>query len=48
MASPFFDSFLDELEARTEIADTLKRFVRGIDRKDWALALSTYHADAID
>jgi hypothetical protein len=48
MASPFFDSFLDELEARTEIADTLKRFIRGIDRKDWALARSTYHDDAID
>jgi hypothetical protein len=48
MASPFFDSFLDELEARTEIADTLKRFIRGIDRKDWALALSTYHDDATD
>src|SRR5262249_45056643 len=48
MARPFFDSFLDELEARTEIGDTLKRFVRGIDRKDWALALSTYHDDAVD
>ena len=48
MASLFFDSFLDELEARTEIADTLKRFIRGIDRKDWALALSTYHDNAID
>ena len=48
MASPFFDSFLDELQARTEIADTLKRFIRGIDRQDWALARSTYHDDAID
>jgi hypothetical protein len=48
MASPFFDSFLDELAARSEIADTLLRFIRGIDRRDWALARSTYHDDAID
>jgi hypothetical protein len=48
MPSPFFDSFIDELEARTAIADTLKRFVRGIDRQDWVLARSTYHDDAID
>jgi len=48
MASRFFDNFLDELQARVEIADTLKRFIRGIDRKDWALARSTYHDDAVD
>jgi hypothetical protein len=48
VASPFFDSFLDELQARTEITDTLLRFIRGIDRQDWALARSTYHDDAID
>ena len=48
MASPFFDNFVDELEARTAIADTLLRFIRGIDRQDWALARSTYHDDAID
>ena len=48
MASPFFDSFVDELLARTEIADTLLRFIRGIDRQDWALARSTYHDDAVD
>jgi len=48
MPSRFFDNFLDELQARIEIADTLKRFIRGIDRQDWALARSTYHADAID
>ncbi len=48
MASRFFDTFLDELQARTEIADTLLRFIRGIDRQDWALARSTYHDDAID
>jgi hypothetical protein len=48
MASPFFDNFLDELQARVEISDTLKRFIRGIDRQDWELARSTYHDDAID
>jgi hypothetical protein len=48
MASPFFDRFVDELQARTEIADTLLRFIRGIDRQDWALARSTYHDDAVD
>lgn len=48
MASRFFEHFLDELRARIEIEDTLKRFMRGIDRQDWALALSTYHEDAVD
>lgn len=48
MTSPHFDSFLDELQARLAIEDTLKRFVRGVDRQDWALARSTYHDDAID
>jgi len=48
MASRFFENFLDELQARTEIADTLKRFIRGIDRQDWTLARSTYHDDAVD
>ena len=32
MASRFFDNFLDELQARVEIADTLKRFIRGIEQ----------------
>jgi len=48
MTSRFFDSFLDELQARLAIEDNLKRFVRGVDRKDWALARSTYHDDAVD
>ena len=48
MTSPYFDSFIDEIEARTAIADTLLRFIRGIDRQDWALARSTYHDDAVD
>lgn len=48
MASKFFPSFLDELQARVEIEDTIKRFVRGVDRQDWDLARATYHADAVD
>jgi hypothetical protein len=48
MSSRFFDSFLNELQARLAIEDTLKRFVRGVDRKDWALARSSYHDDAVD
>jgi hypothetical protein len=48
MASEFFDDFLDELKARIAIEDTIKRFIRGIDRQDWELARSTYHDDAID
>jgi hypothetical protein len=48
MTSRHFASFLDELQARLAIEDTLKRFVRGVDRQDWALARSTYHDDAVD
>jgi hypothetical protein len=48
MASPHFKNYVDELRARNEIEDTPKRFIRGIDRQDWELALSTYHEDAID
>ncbi len=48
MASKFFANFIDEMQARVEIEDTIKRFIRGIDRQDWDLALSTYHEGAID
>jgi SnoaL-like domain len=48
MPNPFFTDFLDELRARVEIEDCIKRFIRGIDRQDWKLARSTYHDDAID
>jgi ketosteroid isomerase-like protein len=44
----FFDSFLDELEARTQIEDCLKRFARAVDRQDWRSARSLYHDDAFD
>jgi hypothetical protein len=43
-----FPAILDELEARTRIHDTLLRFCRGIDRKDWELLLSSFHEDAVD
>lgn len=48
MASPHFSNFVDEMRARVEIEDALKRFIRGVDRQDWDLALSTYHDDARD
>lgn len=48
MSSKFFENYLDELRARHDIEDTLKRFIRGIDRQDWQLALSTYHEGALD
>jgi len=41
-----FPAFADELEARTRIYDTLMRFCRGVDRKDWRLLASAFHEDA--
>ena len=43
-----FSSFLEELEARTAIEDSLKRFARAVDRQDWKLARELYHDDAFD
>lgn len=43
-----FDSFVEELEARVAIEDTLKRFCRGVDRQDWALARTLYHDGGYD
>jgi len=48
MPAKIFDSFLDELEARTAIEDCLKRFARAVDRQDWALARTLYHDGAFD
>ena len=48
MPTPFFADFLQELEARTAIEDILKRFIRAVDRQDWAEARATYHDGAID
>lgn len=43
-----FPTFLDELEARTRIYDSLVRVSRGVDRKDWQLLLSAYTEEATD
>jgi hypothetical protein len=44
-----FDSFLDELEARTRILDALHRYNRGIDRGDHAYCREVaYHNGATD
>lgn len=36
------------LADRIAIQDALYRYVRGVDRRDWPLVRSAYHADAID
>jgi ketosteroid isomerase-like protein len=46
--SRHFQSFLEELEARTAIEDCLKRFARAVDRQDWKAAREMYHQDAWD
>jgi ketosteroid isomerase-like protein len=46
--SAVFDSFLEELEARTAIEDCLKRFARAVDRQDWKAARDAYHDGAFD
>jgi ketosteroid isomerase-like protein len=43
-----FQSFLEELQARTEIEDCLKRFARAVDRQDWKAAREAYHDAAFD
>jgi hypothetical protein len=48
MPAKIFDSFLDELQARTEIEDCLNRFARAVDRQDWKLARTLYHDGAFD
>jgi len=42
------DRTIERLTARAAITDALARFARGIDRRDWQLARSAYHADAFD
>lgn len=39
---------LSKLIARSEIEDCLKRYARGVDRKDWAMVRECFHPDAID
>ena len=36
------------LQDRMDIQDCLFRYVRGVDRKNWALVRSAYHTDAYD
>lgn len=39
---------LEKLVAKSEIEDCLKRYARGIDRRDWAAVRACFHDDAID
>lgn len=39
---------MDELWARKEIAESLMRYARGVDRRDWEAVRACYHADATD
>jgi hypothetical protein len=39
---------LEKLVAKSEIGDCLKRYARGVDRRDWALVRACFHDDAID
>jgi len=48
MSVKIITSFVEELEARVKIEDTLKRGMRGIDRKDWKLARTLYHEGGYD
>jgi SnoaL-like domain len=42
------ESAIDELVAKQAITEVLHRYCRGIDRRDWELLRSCYHADAHD
>lgn len=39
---------LTELAARKDITDSIMRYARGVDRRDWALVRAQYHDDAVD
>jgi hypothetical protein len=39
---------MDRIQDRLEIQNVLFRYARGVDRRNWALVRSTYHADAFD
>jgi len=47
MGPTVFNSFLDELQARTAINDVLTHFSRAVDRGDWALLRRCLHDDAV-
>lgn len=42
------DNFLQRLAAEHDIKTVLQQYCRGVDRRDFELVRSTYHADAID
>jgi hypothetical protein len=46
--NPPQSSAIDALTARAAIADTVLRYCRGVDRRDWDLVRSAYHHDAYD
>lgn len=39
---------IEELLAKTEIAENLFRYARGVDRRDWPAVRAGYHDDATD
>lgn len=39
---------LARLTARSDIEDCLKRYARGVDRRDWAMVRACFHDDAVD
>jgi hypothetical protein len=42
------NKFIDELQDRSQIEAALLRYCRGLDRRDFDLVRSAYHADAFD
>jgi hypothetical protein len=48
MASRSNEQALQRLVDKDEIQDAMSRYARGVDRGDWDLVRSTYHADAVD
>ena len=42
------DGFLEDLWHRSEIEAAMRRYCRGLDRRDWDLLRSAYHPDAHD
>ena len=42
------DEALQRLIDRTQIYEVMCKYARGVDRGDWELLRSTYHADAHD
>jgi hypothetical protein len=47
-ASAGRDAAVDELRDKQAILEVLHRYCRGIDRRDWELVRSCYHADCHD